>query len=282
MPRESAVKRWCFTLNNYSDAELEGLRNVFREASAFACIGEEVGENGTPHLQGFVLLRDKAKLSDVREKFSNRAHWEVARGSSKDNERYCSKEGRSWSYGVCPGRDVRKSRDELAGEYNALLQGGGRSGIVDFAESNPGVYAWSGHILLRNYLERQPLPRRDAISVAWYYGPPGVGKSRLADQRFPGAYRKCARHKWWTGYVCDTEVIIDDFGRQCIDIFYLLTWFDRYPCSVETKGGIIPLCATTFIVTSNFHPNQLFFESDGSPHMQLPALERRMEIIEMS
>jgi len=287
MPRrgvrqESAAKRWCFTCNNYGIEEFEVLKQVCVSDCSFACIGEEVGANGTPHLQGFVLLRDKARLSHLRDRFNARAHWEVARGSSKDNERYCSKEGRVWSTGICPGRDVSKSRDELAREYNTGLRDRGRAGIAQFEEENPGAYAWSGHILLRNYLERQSLPRRDAISVTWLYGQPGVGKSRLADRRFPGAFRKCARHKWWSGYINEREVIIDDYGRQCIDIFYLLTWFDRYPCSVETKGGIIPLCADTFVVTSNYHPDQIFVDPDGTAHMQLPALLRRMTVIEMT
>lgn len=75
---------------------------------------------------------------------------------------------------------------------------------------------------------------------------------------------------------------MDDYGRQCIDIFYLLTWFDRYPCSVETKGGIVPLCAVNFVVTSNYHPDQIFVDPDGTAHMQLPALMRRMTVIEMT
>lgn len=78
----------------------------------------------------------------------------------------------------------------------------------------------------------------------------------------------------------ETEVIIDDYGPMCIDINHLLRWFDRYKCLVECKHGMLPLYATKFIVTSNFHPNQIFKFGD-EVHPQLPALERRMSIVEM-
>jgi len=78
----------------------------------------------------------------------------------------------------------------------------------------------------------------------------------------------------------EEEVIIDDFGPQGIDINHLLRWFDRYKCLVETKGGMMPLYASTFIVTSNYHPNQCFCGLGGEDHPQIPALLRRIECIE--
>ena len=86
--------------------------------------------------------------------------------------------------------------------------------------------------------------------------------------------------------------IIDDFGPGGIDINHLLRWFDRYKCTVETKGGVMPLLVETFIITSNFHPSQLFketkyvmnnniSESSDCEHPQLPALMRRIVISEM-
>lgn len=75
-------------------------------------------------------------------------------------------------------------------------------------------------------------------------------------------------------------VIIDDFGPNGIDINHLLRWFDRYKCLVETKGGMLALLADTFIVTSNFHPEDIFKTFDG-PHPQLPALLRRIVLINM-
>jgi len=78
----------------------------------------------------------------------------------------------------------------------------------------------------------------------------------------------------------EEEVIMDDYGPQCIDINHLLRWFDRYKCLVECKNGMLPLYAYKFIVTSNFHPKDIFKWGD-EVNPQLPALERRMSIVLM-
>lgn len=75
------------------------------------------------------------------------------------------------------------------------------------------------------------------------------------------------------------EAVIDDVGKDGIDITRFLVWFDRYPCIVESKGGMLPLCVVNFIVTSNFHPRDVF-SFGGEEHVQLPALMRRINIKE--
>lgn len=44
------VHRLCFTLNNYTSREFDLIKQT--PVSVYGIIGEEVGENGTPHLQG--------------------------------------------------------------------------------------------------------------------------------------------------------------------------------------------------------------------------------------
>ena len=52
-------------------------------------------------------------------------------------------------------------------------------------------------------------------------------------------------------------------------------------CYVEVKGDMVPLCVETFIVTSNFHPKEVFTCNLGVEHPQYPALERRIKIEEL-
>lgn len=104
----------------------------------------------------------------------------------------------------------------------------------------------------------------------------------MAHDELPNAFIKDPMTKWWTGYLLEKEVIIDDFCKFGINLPHLLRWFDRYKCYVETKGDIVPLYAETFIVTSNFHPEECFRNPDGSVHDQLPALLRRLNVIHMT
>jgi len=275
-------KAYCFTLNNYTEDEFTNIWRTLETESRYAIVGKETGESGTPHLQGYVVFTRPVQFKTIKDRFLPRCHIEVAAGSCSRNYDYCSKDGDFREYGERPGDDEvkgRGSRGELALRF-ADACGSGITGIRGFASNEPGTWYYSGHNMLRNYLTiQQPIERPD-IHVLWIYGPPGVGKSREAHSTLPSAYIKEPRTKWWNGYLLEKEVIIDDFGPGGIDINHLLRWFDRYKCMVENKGGMIPLYACNFIVTSNFHPRQIFSFA-GEEHVQLPALLRRIELKEM-
>lgn len=84
-------RKWCFTLNNWTNDELSQLAQGFEKLGAKCIIGSEVGEEGTPHLQGYCEFQNQASFSTLK-KLSPRAHWEKARGSRAQNVTYCSKE----------------------------------------------------------------------------------------------------------------------------------------------------------------------------------------------
>lgn len=96
--RVPSSKKWCFTWNNY-DSGSDGsdgsisliLKNL--DPNDKYVIGEEIGENGTPHLQGFIKFAKKCRPLEMGI-FSKAIHWEKARGSEEDNWIYCTKDGK--------------------------------------------------------------------------------------------------------------------------------------------------------------------------------------------
>jgi len=278
----NGAKSWCFTLNNYTEEEYSKCCSFVanHEQVEYGIVGKEVGDGGTPHLQGYFKLRQRRDMRALQHQLSSRAHYEVARGSPRQNREYCIKDGRFEEFGRKPA-EVRAGRDELAVQFGAALSEG-VTGLDGFARANPGCWYFSGHNLLRNALTLcRPVERPD-VRVDWIWGPPGVGKSRRAHAELPDAYVKEPRTKWWNGYLMEKDVIIDDFGPGGIDINHLLRWFDRYKCLVENKGGMIPLYATRFIVTSNFSPYDCFYDRiTQSAHVQHEALLRRMTVINL-
>ncbi|AXL65927.1 replication-associated protein [Tentweb spider associated circular virus 1] len=93
MPRQARVKCWCFTLNNYTEDEFLTLQRTLElQKPTFAIIAKEVGDNQTPHLQGYVHLTKRTVFSDVKKILGIRAHIEQARGSDQDSLLYCSKQ----------------------------------------------------------------------------------------------------------------------------------------------------------------------------------------------
>lgn len=280
MPSQPQYFHYCFTLNNYDEEELSSVRSFCEAEGKYFIIGKEVGSSGTPHLQGYLSLKRRRSFLFVRDKLSSRCHIESARGTSRQNREYCSKGGDFIEGGVLnEGRANRRDRDDVSRSFMAAVRRGD-PGLVEFADSEPHVWIHHGSNMLRNALSIYPPIERPDISVKWIYGAPGVGKSRLAHATLPEAYVKEPRTKWWNGYLCQKDVIIDDFGPNGIDINHLLRWFDRYKCLVENKGGMVALYATNFIVTSNFHPSELFKWGD-EVNPQVPALLRRIVLEHM-
>lgn len=85
-------RAWCFTLNNYSDEDVLTFQAMECDYIVF---GKEVGESGTPHLQGYVYFANARSLKSVK-KINAKMHLEPAKGSSKQNFDYCTKQDKDF------------------------------------------------------------------------------------------------------------------------------------------------------------------------------------------
>ena len=98
MPRVNPAKAWCFTLNNYTENEVGALVQRFSDLSDkyYFIVGKEVGAQGTPHLQGYIEKKTgrfrPLPCFEVKRDGVNAMHFERAKGSRKQNYKYCSKE----------------------------------------------------------------------------------------------------------------------------------------------------------------------------------------------
>jgi len=92
VPRAPLLKarNWCFTLNNYTLDDIGTILCENRhENLKVYCFQEEIGESGTPHLQGTIGYKNAIHFNSVR-KLLPRAHWEKCK-SLKSALAYCSK-----------------------------------------------------------------------------------------------------------------------------------------------------------------------------------------------
>lgn len=89
-PSSSPALYWCFTLNNYTENDILSLESLPCSKVPTLVFQHEVGESGTPHLQG--ALKFKKKLRPMSLGLSKRIHWEVMRAKDrKDAFEYCLK-----------------------------------------------------------------------------------------------------------------------------------------------------------------------------------------------
>jgi len=116
------AKHWIFTLNNYTDDEVAHLSNP-QDGVKYVLFGKEVGESGTPHLQGFISFDKKQRIRKVKATVGNRAYFDVVRDVAGAIV-YCKKDGNYFEVGQPPPAqgqrsDLESFKDAVkAGETN--------------------------------------------------------------------------------------------------------------------------------------------------------------------
>lgn len=78
---------WMFTFNNYSEMDVNCFKCISSKWSKICIFQEELGESGTPHLQGYIAFKTKVR---PKKMFSVKIHWEKCR-NVKQSKAYVTK-----------------------------------------------------------------------------------------------------------------------------------------------------------------------------------------------
>lgn len=273
--RASPARNYLFTLNNYTNESIQSVQSFFAEHCSYGVYQQEVGANGTPHLQGYMQLKKKNRITWLLTYFQ--AHFTVARGTPEENWKYCTKEDTRadgcvpFEHGVRGGGSGERS--DLKPVVESILAKRPMSSVAgeypeQFVKFSKGLIALAGAI---------SEPRTWKTEVFWFYGPTGTGKSRRAYELAPGAYWKAGGVKWWDGYDGEEDVIIDDYRRDLCPFHELLRLLDRYPMRVEFKGGSCNFRARRIFITTPKCPRGTW---EGRTEEDLAQLIRRIEHVE--
>ncbi|AXL65893.1 replication-associated protein [Soft spider associated circular virus 1] len=259
-------KRWCFTLNNYTDGDEERLRGLDVK---YLCVGREVAPTtGTRHLQGFVNFRTCQRFNKARELIGTSAHLELAKGTDVQNKEYCCKSADFFE--VC----VQGQRTDLAAVAAACAVRG--NSLEKVALEHPQEFIKYHRGIQRYYEIANPIQHRDfKTRVHVFVGPPGSGKSRLANAcgEVNGEIYYKPRGEWWDGYRDQSTIVVDDFyGWLKYD--ELLKICDRYPYKVPVKGAYVEFTARNIFITSN-EPIDNWYKFNG---YDPAAIKRRVSV----
>lgn len=249
----------------------------------YCCWAMEVGASGTPHIQGYVQLKESHTMSALKRwgKRFERAHLEPAKGTPAQNKDYCSKECTEENplqeWGDIPDPSpIGSEGDQKLREMCAALRDGKPMTEVAEISATTFVRNFKG---LERYSNLQPLKRLGWSKIFWCWGPTGTGKSRWAKSYEGYSHEQIFIKEpdpWWDGYVPQQHkvVIFDDFRAWPRCFHPLLRWTDRGPCTVQVKGGTLPLCPEAIIFTTPFCIEAAFAEAAVGEDLQ--QLHRRI------
>lgn len=265
------VQRVCFTLNNYTPEEYQLILDQ-RNKCKFLVVGKEVGENNTPHLQGYANFVKRTRFTALK-KIMPRAHMEAAQGTDQQNLIYCTKTDKEAFIHGEP--QTSGKRNDLKQVCDAVLE---KKTLTEVATTFPVAYVKYArgieHLVALLHTKRDV---NDPPLVLWLWGKAGVGKTRFAYDQLPHdqIYMKDGT-QWWDGYSQQQCILIDDFdGKWPFRDFLRL--LDRYPYRGQYKGGYVDINSPIIIITCEFAPDHFWRDND------LAQVTRRVShVIEMA
>lgn len=240
-----SARSWCFTINNWTDEDLKLVRDWNK---TYMVVGQEVGESGTPHLQGYITFERTYTLSALK-KLHEKAHWEKA--LTKDAANYCMKDGK---YEIQDNRKQGK-RSDLESVTSMIKE---RKPLKEIAMEHPIEYIKYNRGIEKLAQLTTDTERTEKPTVTWIWGETGTGKTRYVYERHKDIWA-CGRDlKWWDGYNGQEVVLLDDFRGDMCKFRELLRILDRYPYRVEFKGGSRNLNSPYIYITCPYPPDEVY------------------------
>ena len=276
---------FCFTLNNYTDDELSSLCPPPENVS-YLIFGKEMSESGTPHLQGYFETSRRYTVGGLTKLFSSkRFHFEIRMGTQDQAIEYCRKEDSDpYEFGEKRQCRVRgcstASKNKLIPLIPELKQG-----LSHFAFHPDVSFHLLKHAEKFKDLTDSPRKRVTPLTVKWYWGPTGSGKTRRAYDEAAALrlepFVKSAGGKWFDGYDCHRYVILDDFRDSHFEFSFLLRLLDIYPFRVEVKGGSRQWKPEIIVITSPMPPSECYANMQATDkYDKINQLIRRISVVE--
>lgn len=277
------MTRFVFTLNNWTQPEYDWLTTSFLENTKWLVIGKEVGENGTPHLQGAVVLAKQTSFSTIKT-WSGlcRAHLEKMHGRPADSLKYCSKQdSRPFVHGTLPTPGKRNDLTEIV---LRIQEGESLKQLAQDEEGGVAIVKFSKGLTILRSLRARIRDPAFPPKVIWIFGQTGHSKTRCAFEfgcKFYGGtdevWISSGGLRWFDGYDGQKVAILDDLrSKQVPQFAFLLRLLDRYPMSVEFKGGFVNWAPELIFITSAYDPEECFATRNTHRPEDIRQLTRRL------
>ena len=236
--------------------------------------GKETGASGTPHHQGTVCFKSQTALRVAIKKLPG-CHVEICKDLQSSID-YCKKDGDYVERGEAPMTQKEKGA-ACKRYYEEIIEVAKLPRSEWEAKLTAEQFVKHDKFLERHHdrhSKQRKIETNPELKNEWIYGPSGTGKSREVREKYPNAYLKMA-NKWWDGYQDEPVIILEDLdpGHEKL-CHHLKLWADHYPFLAEYKGGATKIRPEKILVTSNYHPEEIWKEEND-----LAPIMRRFKVI---
>lgn len=263
---------WLGTWNNPT----EDYKEVLKNSGAKYGRGQlEIGQQGTTHVQFTLFFVDSIVLSKAKNKLPDGIHLTGKPGAAKKDicdyvwKDETSVSGTRFEFGRVQG--ITASGQE---KYDAAMA---RVKDQSILEIEAELLVKHFHTLLKlEAIFATPYESKSCRGI-WIFGEPDSGKSHLAREFYGDSLFIKMQNKWWDGYRGERNVLLDDFDSPAFG-HLLKIWADKWKHFGEIKGSTVAMQYRTFIITSNYLPEELW-PSDDQLRV---AIRRRFRFIFMA
>jgi len=270
---ESKTRAYMLTVQEPTPEKKQYLKE--HQGLKYQAWQEEVAPTtGKDHLQAYLIFNSPRTLTSVAREFWN-SHVDPRKGTHEQALAYVTKAesrkegGEQYIAGDPPEPG---KRNDIQACKKVILETNSMRAVCMEATSYQGIR------VAQAMLTFMRPPRRNDITVHWFWGPTGCSKSHTAEaeaeSKYPDKWYRCNRNgKWWDGYDGEPAVIIDDYRRDFCKFHELLQLLDKYSLRVEYKGGYRPILATEIWITAPKDPLAMW---QGRTEEELDQLIRRI------
>lgn len=274
-------RRWTLTLNNPEDEVLKHLNAIDGRYVKYAIFAQEVGEKGTPHIQGFIHFKN-AKTLTATKKFlgSEKWHLSVSKGTDFENREYCIKTDEfPFEIGEVP---LEHGPVDAWEDILNMIEGGFNNRQIIRKYPGIAIRCMSAIEKYRTDFEWAEMRAWRDVEVRYIGGPTGSGKTRGVLYRDDGTvdtdvYRATNGKNPFDKYDGESTIVFEEFRSQylCRD---MLNWIDGHPLLLPARYADRMAKFTKVVILSNWRFEEQYASvAESSPETYKAWLRRCRE-----
>lgn len=245
---------------------LESIENYFKQLREtgglkYAVYQYERGENGTYHIQGFVIYKNSKRFVNVKQDFPT-AHVIAPKGSNIQNRDYCTKKDTRIAPPVEIGEfSEMRSRNDITQFFELLKLGADN---ILLKNMFPVLYSQYGPDKIERFrqdeLKAEYGKKFRNVNVTYIYGAPRTGKTTFIYDNYEiGDICRIDNYLKGTFESYDHQkiLVLDEFTGK-IDLPFMNNLLDKFPVQLPARFSNRTACFEQVFIISNLPLDRLY------------------------